>query len=425
MEQKNENEKRKKVCLVNLGCKVNQYEIDGIVGTLEGDFDIATTLQKADIYVLNTCAVTQEAERKSRQFVAKIVKLNKNAKIYVCGCASEHNAQQFLAYPQVECVLGTANKGKMRQFFGKTGNCTSLIPKQYEDDLTATNVRTRGYVKIQDGCNNFCSYCLIPYVRGRSRSRSLDSIVAEAKLLSNSCHEIVITGINVSDYKIDGRLALADVILALKDLPCRVRLSSLEVNVITREFLDKIRTATNFCPHFHLSLQSGSDKVLKDMNRHYTTSEYFEKVLLIREVFPHASITTDIIVGYPTETEKDFQDTVDFVQKVGFFSVHFFAYSSREGTRASRLPIINGTVIKQREKILKKVANACKQKFLQKFIGQPLEVLFECQADGFYSGFSREYIRAYISSNEDISSKMMTVRAVKIFGDGVECEKID
>ena len=474
-----------KVCLLNLGCKVNQYEIDGILNQLKGDFEVCTQLEVADIYIVNTCAVTTEAERKSRQILTKIEKLNKNATIYVCGCASQHNPQQFTGKNGVVYVTGNSGKGKIAKQLidnnkkllsnnsngekaenynsdtdkiiadnridknnnkkmnkksvvnnftadkmiidnanenemvadnakdnstlgkdnlsdGKTAivgknvlNMACSIPKEYEDDLMATNVRTRGYIKIQDGCNNYCAYCLIPYVRGFSRSRPLASVVQEATILSKTCEELVITGINISDYKIDGKLALGEVLRALRDVKSRVRLGSIEVNIITDEFLKIASEMPNFCPQFHLSLQSGSDKVLKDMNRHYTSQEYFDKVCLVRKYFPQASITTDIIVGYPTETDELFEETLQFVKKVKFSHVHFFAYSSRPGTRASKLPQIAGDIIKSREKRLKAVVDELEREYISQFVGKPLEVLIEEQKNGLFEGYSRNYIRVY------------------------------
>lgn len=436
-----------KVCLLNIGCKVNQYEIDGILNQLKDGFEVTTQLEVADVYIVNTCAVTTEAERKSRQVLSKIEKLNKDAIIYVCGCASQHNPQQFAGKKGVVYVTGNAGKGKIAKQIrdnkplvetlgedkveggNKTAeslkkategelvveritldsanvenngekrlNMACSIPKEYEDDLIATNVRTRGYVKIQDGCNNYCSYCLIPYVRGFSRSRPLASVVQEATILSKTCEELVITGINISDYKIDGKLALGEVLKALSNLKARIRLGSIEVNIITDEFLKIASEMPNFCPQFHLSLQSGSDKVLKDMNRHYTSQEYFDKVCLVRKYFPQASITTDIIVGYPTETEELFEETLNFVKKVKFSHIHFFAYSSRPGTRASKLPQIAGDIIKAREKRLKLVADELERDYISQFVGKTIEVLIEEQKKDLYNGYSRNYIRVYTAN---------------------------
>ena len=415
---------KKKICLVNLGCKVNQYELDGIFGKLKDDYEVIIGLDKADIYIVNTCAVTSEAERKSRQYIAKINKLNNNAQIFVMGCAVQHDADKFLDLDNVVLALGNSGKGKIVEMLDKTGNAVCPLSTDYEDDFLSTNVRTRGYVKIQDGCNNFCSYCLIPYIRGRSRSRALGSIVEEATLLSKTCQEIVLTGINVSDYRIDGGLALKEVLLALKDLPCRVRMSSFEVNVIDTDFLVAISQMPNFCPHFHLSLQSGCDKVLKDMNRHYTTSEFLDKVRLIRQYFDNPAITTDLIVGYPTETEEDFCATLKFLQEVGFADVHFFAYSRRDGTRASQYPQINGKVIKDRENRLKEVVAKLSQSYLSSFIGSKLCLLVEEEKDGYSTGFSENYIKCYVKGPIN-SGTIVKVKGVSHFNDGLLCEVCD
>lgn len=415
----------KKVCLLNLGCKVNQYELDGILNSLKDNYEVATDLENSDIYIVNTCAVTSEAEKKSRQILAKIRKANPNAEIYICGCASQNNPEQFLDKPNVKLVLGNTKKGKISQLIGQCGNMVEEIGTEYEDDFFATNVRTRGYVKIQDGCNNFCSYCLIPYVRGRSRSRALDSIVKEAKALSKTCKEIVLTGINVSDYQINGKPALAQVILALKDLPCRIRLSSMEVGIITHEFLDAIKSVKNFCPHFHLSLQSGCDKVLKDMNRHYSTSTYLGKVRLIESYFNNPCITTDIIVGFPTENDDDFERTLNFVKIVKFCDIHYFAYSSRPGTRVAKLQQLNGAVIKQREKKLEGLRAKLNLNYRESCIGNLYNVLIETKhKDGKVYGFSENYIKCYLTGDYR-DGDLVKVKAVSLYDDGLLCEEVD
>ncbi len=415
-----------KVCLLNLGCKVNQYEIDAILHSLKGEHEVTEEFEKADIYIVNTCAVTSEAEKKSRQYVSKILNLNKDAKIIICGCAAENNAEQFTSKPQVSLVVGTAQKGLLAEKIKNeiVGNSVVPIPLEYEDDMFSESVRTRAYLKIQDGCNNFCSYCLIPYVRGRSRSRALTSIVSEGKELSKVAKEIVITGINISDYKIDGQLALASVMQELSDLSSRIRIGSLEVNVITDEFLSVLKNMKNFCPQFHLSLQSGSNKVLKDMNRHYTREEYIEKVSLIRKYFDNPAITTDIIVGYPTETEQDFQETLDLVQKVQFSQIHYFAYSRRTGTVAAKLPQINGEIIKGREHKLSSLAQKLKEKYLKSFIGKSLLVLIEEKIEDVFTGFSENYIRCYLAENVSLG-EMVSVVADEIYKDGVLCHLIN
>ena len=413
-----------KVCLLNLGCKVNQYEIDAILNSLSKKYETTTELEFADIYIVNTCAVTSEAEKKSRQYMSKIKAVNNNAKIIVCGCASQNNAEQFLEKDNVYMVLGTARKGEILDLIDKeAGNLVCDIPLTYEDNMFSTNVRTRAYLKIQDGCNNFCSYCLIPYVRGRSRSRDLTSIVKEAEELSKTANEIVVTGINISDYKIDGKLALNEVMRALSTVKSRIRIGSLEVNVITDELLKTLSEMKNFCPQFHLSLQSGSDAVLKKMNRHYSRDEYLEKVELIRKYFVNPAITTDIIVGFPTETEDDFNDTIDLIKKAKFSQVHYFAYSSRTGTVASKFTQINGKIIKEREAKLKEVCDDVRVEYLKLFIDKTLPVLIEEEVEnGLYTGFSDNYLRCYVKGDNIVVGEIINLKVDSIFKDGYLCK---
>lgn len=327
-----------KISVYNLGCKVNQYESDSLIRELSiRGFEVTDELEYADYYVLNTCAVTNEAERKSRQAVGRCLNFNPNARIIVCGCASENDKNQFLSKNNVTYVSGVAGKYLIPDILDVDGESeVRELPKEYEDMYSPLSMRTRSYVKVQDGCNNFCSYCLIPYLRGRSRSRRIESVVAECERVASS-GEIVLTGINLSAYGLDVASSLTELIGSLGNIDARIRLGSLEVNVIDEEFLSALKGLKHFCPQFHLSLQSGSDSVLKKMNRHYTTDEFYEKVRLIRETFEDAAITTDVICGFPTESEEEFRESLAFAEKVGFADMHVFAYSSRKGTKASRL----------------------------------------------------------------------------------------
>ena len=410
-----------KICLLNLGCKVNQYEIDGMYEKLSKHHEVTENLEPADLYIVNTCAVTNEAEKKSRQIISKITKLNSDAQIIVCGCASENNPEQFLDKKNVTAVLGNANKGKIEAYIGLKGCYVDDLPTKYEDDLMVTKVRTRGYVKIQDGCNSFCSYCLIPFLRGRSRSRSLKSITFEARKLSKTCKEIVLTGINVSDFRLDNKKALPELLYALRDLPCRIRLSSMEVGVITDDFLETVSSMPNFCPHFHLSLQSGCDKVLREMNRHYTTADFFGKVEKIKKYFKNACISTDVIVGFPTENDDDFEKTLSFVKKMKFSDIHYFAFSSRPYTRVANLSQLNGGVIRERERKLEKIKRECNLEFRKSNIGKPLEVLVENSNDEVSEGLSENYIRCYVKGHYK-ENTMLRVMPKAIYRDGLECE---
>ena len=385
-----------KVVVLNLGCKVNQYEADGIYHKLyELGYDVSNNLEVADAYILNTCAVTNEAEKKSRQMVSKCLKLNKDARIIICGCASENNSEQFSSKAGVSYVSGTEGKGNVVDMLNKNGVYVTPIKSEFEDNLSPEVVRTRAYVKVQDGCDNFCAYCLIPYVRGRSRSRQIESIVRECERLQSKVKEIVITGIDISSYGKNINSNLADLLEHLAHIDARLRLGSLEVNVISRDLLEATKKLKAFCPHFHLSLQSGDDTTLRNMNRHYTTNEYLEKVSLIREYYPLTNITTDLICGFPTETDEQFENTLDFLKKVEFGSVHAFAYSKRNGTKAEKLGMLDSSIVKERMNKLDIVINQLKENYLSKFLGQKVEVLLEDNG-----GYTREYVRCNTQGNE-------------------------
>lgn len=406
-----------------LGCKVNDVESGSIIrGLEEMGYDVSREMTEADLYVVNTCAVTAEAERKSRQTVSKAVKGNPNAKIIVCGCAAEKNASAFLEKGHtVYAVTGAQRKNKVleivREGFAETPLGEAREQETaYEEMLLPECLKTRNFVKIQDGCNRFCSYCIIPYLRGRSRSRSLESAAKE--ILGSTAHETVVTGIDVSEYRDEAGHDLADLMLAVKDADTRIRLGSLEVSLITERFLAALQQVKRFAPQFHLSLQSGSDTVLKSMNRKYTRAEYLEKCRMIYDTFPDAAITTDIIVGFPTETEADFEDSLRIIEEAGFAQIHAFPYSPREGTNAyKKYKELPAAVKKMRvERILAKGA-AQKQAYLQKFIGRVLEIVPEHCIDGYTEGYSENYIRLYIEG--DIGKDPTQVRVERVFKDGL------
>lgn len=398
-------EKLPKVCVFTLGCKVNQYDSDAMLAVFEhAGFEICEGLEYADVYVINSCAVTAEAEKKSRQSVARILKINPNARIYVCGCASQNNFSQF-AKNNVEYISGTDGKlGFARKIVNQYVNDEQFdkivpdgfdISKEFEDNDGVVNLRTRHFIKVQDGCNNFCSYCLVPYVRGRSRSRAVDSVVRELETVKNVAKEVVVTGINLSAYGKDIDTSLANLMIALSKFDFSVRLGSLEVGVITKEFLDATAKIKRFCPHFHLSLQSGDDTVLKQMNRKYNCAQYFDAVQLIRKYYPLAAITTDIIVGFPTETEEQFENSMAFARKVGFSDIHVFPYSSRRGTVAGRMKTLDPDVVTDRQKRMTAVKKELVDNYLNKQIGMPVNVLFETQENGVWCGHAPNYVKVY------------------------------
>ncbi len=417
------------ICVLTLGCKVSQYESGAIKEELiKMGYQAVTDFCWADYYILNTCAVTNEAEHKSRSYMTKILNKNPNAKILVCGCASEHNREQFLKNPSVIYVSGNALKNKISEFLDNYINGKNESEDKrdyyekmtllYDDFSTNTTSRTRAYLKIQDGCNNFCSYCLIPFIRGRSRSRKLEDIVAEAESLSQTNGEIVLTGINMSDYQIDGKLALAEVLKALSHLKSRIRISSLEVNVIDDKFLSVAKQMSNFCPHFHLSMQSGCNRILSLMNRHYTTQEYLAKVELIRKYFKDATITTDVIVGFPTETEQDFLETIDTVKKARFYKMHIFPYSSRQGTKASRMEQVNGAIKKQRVKILESIDQELHNDYLTHMLNKEQTVLTEGKDENYVFGYTENYIKVYLPLDAKLYD-FVKVKIGKNYKDGV------
>ena len=419
-----------KISVFTLGCKVNQYDGDAMLAIFnEAGFEVAEGLEFADIYILNTCAVTAEAEKKSRQAVSRIIKVNPSAKIYVCGCASQNNFIQF-AKSGVVYISGTDKKTELaRQIVAKYVNSSDMpqcvaeekrfdISDKYEDNDGVYNLRTRHFIKVQDGCDNYCNYCIIPYLRGHSRSRSVESIIKELDGVRGSVKEIVVTGINLSAYGLDIGLSLAELLKKLSKYDdLRVRLGSLEVCVVNDAFLKATKKLKHFCPHFHLSLQSGDDSVLMAMNRHYDTEQYFQAVKLIRGYYPSASITTDIIVGYPTETEEMFENCMKFARKVGFSDIHVFSYSSRKGTVAGRMPVLPAEVVDDRQRRLSALKRERADNYLNKQIGMPQQVLFETQCDGLWVGHTPNYVKVYSANGRH--NEVRTIIPRRKYSDGL------
>ena len=404
-----------KAVVFTLGCKVNECESDSLIsGLINLGYEVSDKLEKADLYIVNTCAVTAEAEKKSRQMASRIRKLSSDAKIIFTGCAVQKDPKQFENKSSDFLLTGVFNKNDILSMLNEKGNHVTPPCDKFEELLPTKSLRTRAYVKVQDGCNNFCSYCIIPYLRGRTRSRNPKSVYEEIK--SIGAREVVINGINLSAYDYDG-IKLAGLIRELKDLDCRIRLGSLEVNVIDRELLTALKELKDFAPHFHLSLQSGSNNVLKSMNRHYTAEEYLEKVNLIREYFVDAGITTDIIVGFPTETEQDFLDTESLVKKVNFSDIHPFPFSSRTGTVASNMIDLPSEIKKQRLDKLLALKKECKENFANRLKGKTLDFLCEEEKDGYYQGYTENYLRVYLKEKVELG-KITKVIIEEPFLDG-------
>ena len=413
--------------IITLGCKVNQYESEAVEEIFKSR-GYKKKLEGADIYVINTCTVTNMSDRKSRQMISRARRDNPEAVIAVMGCYSQVKPEEVLAIEGVDIVLGSRNKEEVVDLCedvlqNKTAidRVISLSESKSIEELEISNQEdmTRAYMKIQDGCNMYCSYCLIPYARGNIVSRDMESIKEEAiRLANNGYKEIVLTGIHVASYGKDLKngTSLIDVIeeVAKTEGLERIRLSSMEPRHITREFLERMKATKKACDHFHLSLQSGSDEILKAMNRKYDTEIYEQKVKLIREVFPNAGITTDIIVGFPTETEENHRQSKEFVKKIKFSKTHLFKYSKRDGTKAADMkPEVDGNVKRKRLKELEQIEKANRENFLKNQIGKTLSVLFESKSDidGFKSGYSTNYLRVNVKdeiSNNEIRDVLIT-----------------
>ena len=405
--------------VITLGCKMNKYESDAITSILLNNGYELSEDDYADVYIINTCAVTAESEKKSRQYIAKCLKHNPNAKIVVCGCASQNNIEQFKNKPNVFSVIGTEGKQNILDVINSSTFQKYDIPNCYESIDSPTITTNRAFLKIQDCCNNFCNYCLIPYLRGRSRSRDIASIVAEAEELSKTCKEIVVSGIDISSFSPSLALLMSN----LSHIKSRIRLGSLEVNVVTVELLETLKKMPNFCPQFHLSLQSGSNSVLKRMNRHYTAEQFLEKVELIRSYFPIANITTDIIVGFAMETLDEFNETINFVKLAKFGDVHVFPYSVRKGTVASKiykedLPL---KVKKQRVTALENVVKECKENYINGFVGVTFTILTEDLEGEYVVGYSENYIKFYLPQDTK-TDKLIKVKLIGCLLDGAKGE---
>ena len=412
---------RSKVAIHSLGCKVNSYEAESMEQLLKkAGFEIVPFEEDvlADIYIINTCSVTNIADRKSRQMLHKAKKMNPDAVVIAAGCYVNADAKKAAADNSVDIILGNNNKinivDVIKQYSSDHDNnslvCNISEEAEYESlSIDEVNEHTRAYIKIQDGCNQFCSYCIIPYTRGRIRSRELDDIVDEVKkLVDKGYKEVVLTGIHLSSYGVDnGKGSLMEVIVELSKIDKleRIRLGSLEPRVITDEFASTISKIDKVCPHFHLSLQSGCDTVLKRMNRKYDSQEYYDKCMLLRKYFDNPAITTDVIVGFPGETDEEFNITHNFLEKVAFYEVHVFKYSRRKGTVADKMPDqIDEKIKAERSNILLNLTSEMKLNYIREHIGRSERVLVEektiIDGEEYSYGYTPDYIRVRFLSDE-------------------------
>ena len=420
----------KKVALHNLGCKVNAYETEAMQEMLENaGYEIVPFKEGADIYVINTCTVTNIADRKSRQMLHRARKMNPDAIVVAAGCYVQAQEQQQKTDPCIDIVIGNNKKKDLIQILEEYENTSEknkeIIDinhtKEYEElQLSKTGEHTRAYIKVQDGCNQFCTYCIIPYARGRVRSRNQENVLEEVRTLAaNGYKEVVLTGIHLSSYGIDLETdeTLLSLILAVHEVEGieRIRLGSLEPRIITDEFARTIASLPKMCPHFHLSLQSGCDATLKRMNRRYTSEEYYEKCELLRKYFENPALTTDVITGFPGETEEEFEQSRAFVDKVDFYETHIFKYSRREGTKAAVMENQIPEQIKAaRSNVLLELDEKKRRKYEQNFIGKEVEVLVEEQVeiDGekVWIGHTKEYVKIAVRSEGNLANSIVKVQ---------------
>ena len=433
---------KKKVALHNLGCKVNAYEVEAMQQLLENaGYETVPFEEGADVYVINTCTVTNIADRKSRQMLHKAKKMNQDAIVEATGCYEQADKEKLKEDTAVDLILGNNQKTQiveaLEEYEKEHAKQVQVIEinhtKEYEElSISSTAEHVRAYIKVQDGCNQFCTYCIIPFARGRVRSRKIEEVLSEVETLAAKGYkEVVLTGIHLSSYGVDfpkeERESLLSLIQAVSRVEgiSRIRLGSLEPRIITEEFLEGIVKTGKVCPHFHLSLQSGCNKTLKNMNRRYSAQEYAEKCELIRKFYPAPALTTDVIVGFPQETEEDFEESYEFVKKIHFYETHIFKYSRRHGTKAASMDgQLTEAAKAQRSDRMLELHEIRAREYEEAMIGKKMELLLEeeIEIDGrpWYVGHSREYVRAVISKTDAHRvNDLVTVKAVAFVRDHI------
>jgi len=418
---------RKKAALHNLGCKVNAYETEAMQQMLEeAGYEIVPFSEYADVYVINTCSVTNMADRKSRQMLHKAKKQNPEAVIVGAGCYVQTKEAQALVDETINIVIGNNKKSELIHLleeYEKTNKkCSSIVDinhgkQEYEEMfLEHTAEHTRAFIKVQDGCNQFCSYCIIPYARGRVRSRKLEDVMQEVtKLAENGFKEVVLTGIHLSSYGVDiddNLLHLIEQVHTITGIE-RIRLGSLEPRIVTEEFASALSKMEKICPHFHLSLQSGCDETLKRMNRRYNTAEYKAGCEILRKYFKHPAITTDVIVGFPGETEEEFAATKRYLEDIHFYEMHIFQYSKREGTKAATMKDqVLEPIKKERSAVLLELEKRMSEEFREYYVGQEVTALMEEEwnydGERYFVGYTKEYVKVAIKTDADLTNQFVT-----------------
>ncbi len=425
-----------KVAFSTLGCRVNTYESEAMAEKFvrEG-YEIVDFSEKADVYVINTCSVTNMGDKKSRQIIGKARRLNEEAVIAAVGCYSQIAPNEVSNIEGVDVVLGTRNKGDIVYYVNKARDEQKqqiqvgevLKNKEFEDlSIEEYQDKTRAFLKIQDGCNRFCAYCLIPYTRGAVCSKDFNKVIEEVKsLASHGFKEIILSGIHTASYGVDleGNVSVIDILEAIEEIDGieRVGIGSIDPTFFTEDVVKRIVSLKKLCPQFHLSLQSGCDETLKRMNRRYTSKEYEDIVNLLRDKIENVSITTDVIVGFPGETDEEFNETFEFLKRVKLTKTHIFKYSQRTGTKAYSMENqIDGTVKDKRSKILIELNKVNEENFTKSYIGKTLDVLFEeeySKEQGYYVGYTKNYIRVIAKANCDISGKILNVKIDDVQGE--------
>lgn len=417
----------KKVAFCSLGCKVNQYETNAMAQKfIEHGYEVVEFDEYADVYIVNTCTVTNVADRKSRQMIRRAKEINKDATLVACGCYAQVAKEELKKIPEIDLIIGNNEKNDIIQIvenhIAQKGAEDLVSDVMYKLDYvelgtTTYTEKTRAVIKVQDGCDRFCSYCLIPYARGHIRSRKIENVIEEIKkVVEEGINEVVITGIHIASYGRDfkgeniGLIDLLEEINKIQGLH-RIRLGSIEPTIITNEFVERLSKLDKICDHFHLSLQSGCTETLKRMNRRYTTEEFRDVTKRLRSKFPNAALTTDIIVGFPGETDEEFNTTYEFLKEIAFYKMHIFKYSQRKGTKAAVMPNqVDGKIKEERSKKLIELSNENEYNYNKKYIGKQVEVLFEEREGEYLKGHTTNYIVVkHKTDKDDLINKIAKV----------------
>lgn len=421
----------KKIAFITLGCKVNLYDTEAMAELFtEKGYEVVDFEEYADVYLINTCTVTNLGDKKSRQMIRRAKRINPNSVVVATGCYAQVASEEVAKIEGINIVIGTKNRSEIVETVenyvaenGVVNNVSDIMGEKEFEPLQISRLtnRTRAYIKIQEGCNRYCTYCIIPYARGPIRSRKPEEVVEEVKKIAeNGFKEVVLTGIHVASYGLDlGNITLADIIEKVHSVDGieRIRFSSMEPLAIDDEFVARMSKLPKVCDHYHLSLQSGCNRTLKRMNRKYNAEQYAEACERLRNAFPNVAITTDIIVGFPDETEEDFKESLAFAERMKLDKIHTFPYSPKKGTPAAKMKNqISGDVKSQRSKEMIALSDKMNIDFLNNNIGKTVPVLFEDMENGFWQGHTTNYIKVLAKSDENLNNKIVDVKLDKIHG---------